>query len=68
MNLTRLATLDLWRNNLNGSLSELLHPLGIKEKNSLRVLNLQGNQLGGSLPDYISRFSSLREMLIPRAS
>jgi Leucine-rich repeat (LRR) protein len=63
-NLSRLATLDLGYNNFNGSLSEFLHPLATKEKNTLQVLNLNSNELDGSLPGYFTRFPYLRDISI----
>ncbi|THG01157.1 receptor-like protein EIX1 [Camellia sinensis] len=60
VNLSRLQSLEMSFNNLTDELSEILHQLS-RSENSLQTLNLAGNQLSGTLPDF-TRFSSLREL------
>ncbi|KAM7511365.1 hypothetical protein LguiB_010240 [Lonicera macranthoides] len=59
--LCNLKTLDLSRNNLNGTFSSLLNDLACAEA-SLESLILTNNELTGSLNDDITRFSSLRKL------
>ncbi|KAM7512685.1 hypothetical protein LguiB_011560 [Lonicera macranthoides] len=59
-NLSHLCLLDLSYNTLTGILPQLFE-MFIASENSLEVLNLGGNKLSGSLPDF-TRVSSLREL------
>ncbi|CAL5343095.1 unnamed protein product [Camellia sinensis] len=60
VNLSRLQSLEMSFNNLKEELSEILHKLS-RSENSLQTLNLGGNQLSGTLPNFTT-FSSLREL------
>ncbi|KAI8007391.1 Receptor-like protein EIX2 [Camellia lanceoleosa] len=62
VNLSRLQSLEMSSNNLTEELSEILHKLS-RSENSLQTLNLEGNQLSGTLPNF-TRFSSLRELYL----
>ena len=59
--LCNLNTLSLPVNNLNGQLLEFFHNLTGCANQSIEVLNLDWNQIMGSLPDLIT-FPSLREL------
>lgn len=59
-NLSHLCSLDLSYNTLTGILPQLFE-MFIASENSLEVLNLRGNKLSGSLPDF-TRVSSLRKL------
>ncbi|KAI8006972.1 Receptor-like protein EIX2 [Camellia lanceoleosa] len=63
-NLSHLQSLVLMDNNFNEELSKIVHELSHLE-NSLQTLDLQWNQLRGTLPDF-TRFSSLRELSLGR--
>ncbi|KAH7840762.1 hypothetical protein Vadar_021244 [Vaccinium darrowii] len=60
-NLSRLQSLNLMENSLTDQLDKFLDKLSGK---SLQILNLEWNQLRGTLPD-LTRFSSLRELHLP---
>ncbi|KAL4629208.1 hypothetical protein ACB092_05G291400, partial [Castanea dentata] len=59
--LCNLNTLSLPVNNLNGQLLEFFHNLTGCANQSIEVLNLDWNQIMGSLPD-LTTFPSLREL------
>ncbi|XP_057472101.1 receptor-like protein EIX2 [Actinidia eriantha] len=61
-NLSHLQSLVLRLTNLTEELSEIFQKL-YGSKKSLQFLDLEGNQLSGTLPDF-TRFSSLRELYL----
>ncbi|CAK9176947.1 unnamed protein product [Ilex paraguariensis] len=63
-NLSRLHSLQLSQNNLNEQLPHILQNL-MGAENSLEILNLEQNQISGSLPDF-TKFLSLKELYLGR--
>lgn len=63
-NLCKLRTLLLNGNYINEPLPVILEKLSGCVKDSLQVLDLSVNQIKGSLPDIITRFSSLKELYL----
>jgi EIX receptor 1/2 len=58
-----LRELDLFTNNINGKLVDLIKNLSGCAKDSLEVLDLGLNQITGSLPDF-TIFSSLKQLVL----
>ncbi|PON98103.1 LRR domain containing protein [Trema orientale] len=63
-NLTNLKELYLSRNNLSGTLRDVLENLAGSTKNSLEILSLEFNQLGGPILDDDKTFPSLQELYL----
>ncbi|KAM7511748.1 hypothetical protein LguiB_010623 [Lonicera macranthoides] len=59
-NLSLLRSLNLFENNLTGQFPQPFRML-IASKNSLEILDLRSNKVGGSSPEF-TRFSSSREL------
>ncbi|CAK9176949.1 unnamed protein product [Ilex paraguariensis] len=64
-NLSCIHSLYLSINHLNEQLSQILQNLTGAAQNSLEILNLNQNQISGSLPDF-TKFSSLKELYLGR--
>ncbi|XP_037491668.1 receptor-like protein EIX2 isoform X1 [Jatropha curcas] len=63
-NMSQLHSLDLSFNKFNMKLFDLIQNLSGFTERSLDALSLDHNQIGGSLPDDIARFSSLRYLFL----
>ncbi|KDP36592.1 hypothetical protein JCGZ_08359 [Jatropha curcas] len=63
-NMSQLHSLDLSFNKFNMKLFDLIQNLSGFTERSLDALSLGHNQIGGSLPDDIARFSSLRYLFL----
>ncbi|XP_059629130.1 receptor-like protein EIX1 [Cornus florida] len=63
-NLNSLRILYLGYNELTGKISEFLQILSRVAEKSLEILDLTANRVGGSLPDNISTFSSLKALYL----
>ncbi|XP_028112618.1 receptor-like protein 46 [Camellia sinensis] len=64
-NLCNLRTLDLFENQINGDISELIGGLVECSNSSLEDLWLGNNQVSGQLPDYsLARLQNLRYLLL----
>ncbi|KAI3457601.1 hypothetical protein Pfo_014264 [Paulownia fortunei] len=57
-----LETLSMAGNNLHGELTEVMNNLSKSTESKLKYLDISGNRLNGSIPDSITRFSSLIEL------
>ncbi|KAL7171733.1 hypothetical protein ACSBR2_036405 [Camellia fascicularis] len=64
-NLCNLRTLDLFGNQINGDISELIGGLVECSNSSLEELSLGSNQVSGQLPDYsLAHLQNLRNLLL----